>query len=151
MDRPVREKLWRCPKCGARFVTQNLWHSCGRHSLDALLARSDPPVRALFRKLAAFVRRHGGRGTSLVPQKSRAVFMQAVRFCAVYPRKTHLRVGLILCRRLRHPRFVKVEDYGGNAAGHYLRLAEKSDLDAQLAAWVRESAETYGRRSGRPA
>ena len=20
--------LWRCPKCGHRFVTKNLWHSC---------------------------------------------------------------------------------------------------------------------------
>ena len=29
-DRP----LWRCPECGHTFVTRNLWHSCGRYTLD---------------------------------------------------------------------------------------------------------------------
>src|SRR5262249_33103523 len=25
-----RPPLWTCPRCGARLVTRNLWHSCGR-------------------------------------------------------------------------------------------------------------------------
>ena len=29
---PMRP-LWRCGKCGHRFVTKNLWHSCGRYRL----------------------------------------------------------------------------------------------------------------------
>lgn len=147
---PGHPKLWRCPKCGARFVTKNLWHSCGRHSLDDLLADCDSATQTLFKKLAAFVRRHGGRGVSLVPQKSRAVFMHEVRYCAVYPRKSHLLVGIILRRRLAHRRFVKIEDYYGNAVGHYVQLAKQSGLDVTLAAWLRESAETYGRRRTRP-
>ena len=151
MPRPAsRPKLWRCPKCGARFVTKNLWHSCGRHSLADLLAGCDPATRALFRKLAAFVRRHGGRGATLVPQKSRAVFMHEVRYCAVYPRKSHLLVGIILRRRLAHRRFARVEDYQGSAIGHYVRLLAPSDLDATLAAWLCESADSYGRKRPRP-
>lgn len=149
--RADRPKLWRCPKCGARFVTKNLWHSCGRHTLDDLLAGCVPATRALFKKLDAFVRKHGGQGATLMPQKSRAVFMHEVRYCAVYPRKSHLLVGIVLRRRLAHVRFVKVEGYYGNIVGHYVRLAEPTDLDATLAAWLRESADTYGRRLTRPA
>jgi len=26
--------LWTCPRCGAKLVTKNLWHSCGRATLD---------------------------------------------------------------------------------------------------------------------
>ena len=147
---PDRPKLWRCPKCGARFVTKNLWHSCGRHSLADLLAGCDDATRALFPKLAVFARRHGGRGVTLVPQKTRAVFMIEARFCAVYPRKDHLRLGLVLRRRLAHPRVVKIEDFG-SVLVNSVRVRVPADLDATLAAWLRESAETYGRKSARPA
>jgi hypothetical protein len=86
----------------------------------------------------------------LVPQKTRAVFMHEVRYCAVYPRRSHLLVGLILRRRLAHPRFVRIEDYHGRAIGHYVRLSQSSDLDDTLADWLQESARTYGRRPTRP-
>ena len=34
--------LWVCPKCGARLVTRNLWHSCGHFTLEALFAGARP-------------------------------------------------------------------------------------------------------------
>lgn len=30
-------ELWQCPRCGERFVTPNMWHSCGKFTLDPLL------------------------------------------------------------------------------------------------------------------
>ncbi|HKZ78243.1 MAG TPA: hypothetical protein VJ124_07945 [Pyrinomonadaceae bacterium] len=51
--------LWRCPKCGERFVTANMWHACGRYSLASLFAKSDPHVIKLFRKFARMVRNCG--------------------------------------------------------------------------------------------
>jgi hypothetical protein len=42
-------EVWTCPKCGARLVTRNLWHSCGSFTLEGLFAGSDPSViRASF-------------------------------------------------------------------------------------------------------
>lgn len=29
-----KEPLWTCPSCGARFVTRNMWHSCGEFTPD---------------------------------------------------------------------------------------------------------------------
>ena len=29
----TKDLLWRCPKCGHRFVTRNIWHSCGHYRL----------------------------------------------------------------------------------------------------------------------
>jgi len=29
-----------CPRCGARLVTKNLWHSCGTFTLDGLFPTS---------------------------------------------------------------------------------------------------------------
>ena len=27
---PVLPEIWICPRCGARLVSRNLWHSCGQ-------------------------------------------------------------------------------------------------------------------------
>ena len=77
--------LWRCPKCGARFVTRNMWHSCGKFTLETLFAKSEPQVLPLFKKFAALVRRCGR--VTMIPQKTRVVFMDRVRFAGACPRK----------------------------------------------------------------
>ena len=38
----ARRPLWTCPACGEQFVSPRLWHSCGRHTYDALFARRVP-------------------------------------------------------------------------------------------------------------
>src|SRR5438034_280358 len=49
---PTR-RLWKCPKCGHRFVTANLSHSCGRYRLAAHFAGKSGAVRAAFSRLVA--------------------------------------------------------------------------------------------------
>ena len=44
------QPLWHCPKCGARLVTRNLWHSRGRFTLEALFSGSTPDILAAARK-----------------------------------------------------------------------------------------------------
>jgi hypothetical protein len=47
--------LWHCPKCGARLVSRNLWHSCGRFTLEALCSGSAPGSLAAARKYVALL------------------------------------------------------------------------------------------------
>jgi hypothetical protein len=129
--------LWKCPKCGARFVTANIWHSCGRYSLKMLFAKSEPNVRRLFRKLTRMVRSCGP--STMLPQKTRVVFMTRVRFVAVYPRKRALEIGIELSARHPHPHFHKIESYSRHVHGHYLRIENENQLDAQVKRWLRES------------
>ncbi|HUK88088.1 MAG TPA: DUF5655 domain-containing protein [Terriglobales bacterium] len=133
----IHKPLWRCPRCGARFVTRNIWHSCGKHSLKRLFARSQPHLLPLFRKFARLVRACGP--VRMIPQKTRVVFMVRVRFAGCYPRKTHLLCGLALPKRTPHARFLRIESYGKHFHGHYLRLASEKDLDAQVQRWLRAS------------
>lgn len=44
-----RPALWVCPKCGARLVSRNLWHSCGQYTLEDLFANARPGVLDLAR------------------------------------------------------------------------------------------------------
>jgi hypothetical protein len=129
--------LWQCPKCGERFVTANMWHSCAKFSLAALFAKTDPQVLKLFRKFAKMVRACGP--VRMIPQKTRVVFQVRVRFAGCYPRKSHLLCGIALSHRLDIPRFVKIEEYAPHFIGHQFRVYSMEDLDAEVQCWLRES------------
>jgi hypothetical protein len=135
--RPEARDLWRCPRCGAQFVTPNMWHSCGSFALEPLFARSAPHVFPLFQRLVELVQAAGP--ATIVPQKSRIVFMVRVRFLNVIPRKSHLLVSFGFARRHDSPRFHKVEQYSPRWYGHQTRVESEGAFDAEFVGWIREA------------
>ena len=77
--------LWICPDCGARLVSRNLSHSCGRYTTDSLLARSDPVVQQAALRYVALLATLGD--VQVLPQRSRLVCVARVRFAGLYPQK----------------------------------------------------------------
>ena len=122
--------LWRCPKCGHRFVTRNMWHSCSNHTLAEHFRACDPALRPLFDQYLEFVRSLGP--VAVIPQATRISFQGRVRFAGVVVRKQWLEGGLWLKRRVEDARFRRVAHYGGNDWGYRFRLRQPADLDATL-------------------
>lgn len=141
-NRRTSRELWVCPKCGARLVTRNLWHSCGRFTLEALFADAPRPVLTLARRCVKMLRSLGD--VQVLPQKTRLVCVARVRFAGLYPRKNGFRVSFALRHRLKHPRIVKTELYGRDWHAHYVEIQFAADLDAELRAWLQESHDTVG-------
>lgn len=129
--------LWRCPKCGHRFVTKNLWHSCGRFDLAHHFERADPIVRRLYRRCVAIVRACGP--VTIYPQKTRIVGMVDVRFVGFTTSKKALRVGMWLRRRAEHPAIVRHEDYGRLGYGNIFKFDAVEQIDAAFEDLIRES------------
>jgi hypothetical protein len=134
--------VWLCPKCGARLVSRNLWHSCGRFALEDLFARATPDVRSLAQRFVEMLNSLGD--VQVIPQKTRLVCVARVRFAGLYPRKDGFRVGFALRRRLRSRRIVKTADYGPGWRGHFVDVRTAGDLDDQLRAWLQEAHDTVG-------
>jgi hypothetical protein len=133
--------LWTCPKCGAKFVSANMWHSCGRYRLEDLFANSEPHVYELFLKFKRMVEACGP--VTMIPQKSRVVFMVRMRFAGATVRKTSLRVGLLLERRLpADPRLERVDTFSPYSYGHYFRIERADDLDKTMRQWIREARDS---------
>lgn len=129
--------LWRCPKCGERFVTANMWHSCGKYTLEALFSRSEPQVQKLFEKFARMVRACGP--VTIIPQKTRVVFQVRIRFAGCYPRKKRLLCSIALRERVAHPRFVRIEQFAPYFVGHYFNVESDKDLNREVQEWLRKS------------
>ena len=134
--------VWTCPKCGARLVTRNLWHSCGRFTLEALFARSDPAVLRLAARFVDVLRTLGD--VQVIPQKTRLVCVARVRFAGLTPRKDHFVGSFALHRWLTSPRVIRRQDYGPAWRMHFVPIRSEDDLDDELRAWLQESHDVVG-------
>jgi uncharacterized protein DUF5655 len=141
----TQHPLWHCPKCGARLVSRNLWHSCGRFTLEALFSGSAPGVLAAARRSVALLESLGD--VQVLPQKTRLVVVARVRFAGLYPRKDHFMAAFALHRWVASQRIVKTVDYGPRWRAHYVRITSTADLDDELRAWLRESHDVVGMQS----
>ena len=121
------------------LVTKNMWHSCGKFSLQDLFSRSDLRVRKIFRKFEKMVR--GCGRVEMIPQKTRVVFMARMRFAAASPRRSHLRCAFILRRKIDNSRFQRVERFGPRCYGYHLAIRSEADLGNQIARWLKEAYE----------
>jgi hypothetical protein len=110
--------LWRCPRCGERFITRNMWHSCRRSSVRDLFRGSEPRVYRLYLKFARMMRACGP--VRIIGQKTRLVFQVRVRFGGCVPRRNWLLCGLAFPRRRSSPRFIKTESFGKHFHGHWV-------------------------------
>lgn len=141
----MTDDLWTCPRCGARFVTRNLWHGCGNYSIDGFFEGRPPRLRELYDAYVGFLEAIGP--FDQVPTKTRIAFMVRVRFLAVNRvRKDGLGCHLWLKRRIDSPRFTKVEQLGRTDWIHHAVIRSEDDLDQELASWIGE-AYNVGRQA----
>lgn len=129
--------LWRCPNCGHRFVTRNLWHSCARHRLTEHFAGKPPILRATFRRWSAIAR--GCGPVTVYAQKTRIVIQARVRFAGAVVRERWIDASLWLKRRVTHPCLHRIEDLGRLGYGIHFRLTAPADIDRALGTLMREA------------
>jgi hypothetical protein len=140
----MKKPLWTCPKCGERFVSPRLWHSCGRGSYDRLFARSDPHVRRIFDRLAALARACGP--VRIYPQKTRIVIQARIRFAGGTPQKSRFIAGFLLPPGTTSPRIsATLDGVSSHYIACYVPLSREADVDAQIARWMRR-AYRFGRQ-----
>ena len=137
--------LWICPRCGARLVSRNLWHSCGTFSLEDLFAKATLAALQLARKYVALLHTLGD--VQVIPRQTRLVSVARVRFAGLEPRKGGFLANFALQRWLDNARIVKTIDYGPRWRVHYVLVQAENDLDNDLRAWLQESHDTVGMQS----
>ena len=139
---PQRKRpLWKCPKCGHRFVTRNMWHSCRRSSrISSHFRRRPAEFREIFDRFRVLMRGHGP--VTVYARTSVIVFQVRVRFAGVRVRQRWVEVGLWLERRVRHPclaRVMSLRALGSHGYGHFFHFTSVNQLDPAFARLVREA------------
>ena len=132
-----KRPLWRCTRCGHRFVTKNLSHSCVRVPLRAHFRGKPPHRKQTWNAWVATAR--GCGPVTVYAQKTRLVIQARVRFAGAVVRGSYLDAGLWLRRRVEHPRLRRVEDFGVLGYVHHFRLENPTDIDAPLRTLMQEA------------
>ncbi|HEY7589167.1 MAG TPA: DUF5655 domain-containing protein [Thermoplasmata archaeon] len=133
----TKPPLWTCPRCGKKFVTRNIYHSCGPYTVADFLRGKGPKGRALFRRFESLLRACGP--VTVAPNKTGIAFMVRVRFAGVRRVSDRgMTFAFALLRRIESPRIAKVEQYG-KWYGHIVRVTEPGQLDDEVLRWLRES------------
>ncbi len=133
--------LWICPRCRRRFLAANVWHACTEQELDEHFEGKSAEVRALYEAWLTFVERNGGPIT-VVPQKTRISFQARNRFASVLIRKSWIDCGIWLKRPVQHPLFARVQRETEREFVYTFRLTDKTQMDKDLAALVKEAYRT---------
>jgi hypothetical protein len=132
-----KKSLWRCPKCGHRFVTKNLWHSCGHYRLADHFRGKPKEIRQTFERFVKLARMLGS--VTVYAQKTRIVLQNRVRFAGAVVRADWLDASIWLKRPVRHPLIHRVESFGSLGFGVHFRLRRPSDIDLKMANFMREA------------
>jgi len=136
VDKP--KPLWTCPKCGKSFVTRNMWHSCGRYTVDQFFEGKSHRARELFGKYVEFVRQIGP--FSLSPNKASISFQVRARFAGVQKAgEDHIVAGFWLKRRIESPRFTRVELIPPDNWVYRFIVRDEKDLDGEALSWLKEA------------
>jgi len=138
------DRLWTCPRCGAKLIARNLSHACGAYSIEKFLNGKSDIGRDLFKRFQALIARCGPY--EVAPAKTRIAFMAAVRFASVNRvGQDSIDIHFVLPRAIESRRFRKIEHFG-KLHVHHVRLKGRRDFDRVLAAWLRQSYVEYGQR-----
>jgi hypothetical protein len=125
-----KRSLWRCPKCGHRFVTANMWHSCGHYRLVDHFDGKPAILQETFERYVAAARTYGA--VTVYAQKTRIVMQGRVRFAGAVVHKDWLDASMWLRRRVNHPRLVRTESFGNLGYGHHFRLSHPQQIDQAM-------------------
>jgi hypothetical protein len=129
--------LWRCPNCGREFANKNQSHACGRYELADHFTGRDPEVVRTYEALLRAARRNGP--VTVLPEKTRIAFQVRMSFAALTLKKHWLDGHVVLARRLDSPRFKRVYEVSPRNQVHEFRLSSAAEVDAEVAAWLREA------------
>lgn len=144
---PHRDKdLWTCPECGEKFTSANVWHSCGKFTLEALFEGCRPSVWKTYQALETMALEVAP--FHIIPQKTRICFQLRTRCAGGTPYKSYFRMHFLSRTVIDHPRIVKVDSYAKDQHDHAVRLESPAEVDGQVREWLQISTE-YGEQRGR--
>ncbi|MDQ1279502.1 MAG: hypothetical protein QG670_764 [Thermoproteota archaeon] len=133
-----KKPLWICPKCGAKFVTKNMWHSCGSWSLESFFEGKGLKAREFFETLVSLTRRCGS--FEFAPTKTAVYFMVRVRFAQVYRvSEKGMTFGFWLKRKIDNTRFSRVDYIPKNNWVYTVRITRREELDEEVLSWLCEA------------
>ena len=135
MNASQNKPLWTCPKCGAKFVTKNMWHSCGRWTVEKSLEGKGAKAKQFFNAFLELARKCGPY--ELAPAKTGVALMVRVRFAGVKAVSDRGMTSTFwLKQKISSPRFARVDLIPPDNWIYTFRVTSLEQLDDEVLGWL---------------
>ena len=115
-------------------------HSCGQYSVAKFLKDKSADAVALYQRFTQLVNQCGP--VTVAPAGTRIGFQVRMIFAAVNKLSARgLEAHVVLTRRLSGKRFKRIEKMTSKCYVHHFAVASLSELDDEVACWLREAYE----------
>lgn len=129
--------MWKCTKCNREFQKVNQMHSCRSFALEDHF-RNKEKAKELFEFLKLKITKEIG------PIKIESLpccihFVSSYTFGACWAMKDKIRVDFRLEHPIKTDRPHKLNKISANRYLYYFDISKKSEIDADLISWFRDS------------
>lgn len=113
-------------------------HSCGDYSVEKFLAGKSQTAISLYERFSALVHECGP--VRVAPAKTRIGFQVRMIFAAVNKLNDQgLQAHVVLSRRLKNPRFIRIDTMTPRCYVHHFRITALNEFDEEVRSWLREA------------
>ena len=128
---------WTCPRCQRQFGRRNQSHGCAPAGSIADYFDGRPAwQRQAFDRIAEHVE---SLGPAVIEAVQVGLMIKRTRtFAEVRRRRDVLVLGVLLSRRVEHPRITKVLTLSTHRTAHFVDLSAPDDVDEQVKDWLTE-------------
>ncbi len=111
----------------------------GANSVEQLFEGKVPELRETFDYLVTQLQTFGA--ITVAPKQTSIHLEKKSGFAGVHPRSTYFNLEFRTDYRIDAPRITRVQQLSARRFEHTVKLANKSDVDAQLLQWLKDAYE----------
>ncbi len=135
--------LWTCPRCGRTLVVPNQEHVCGLHDLESHFERKDPIGKKAFDWMSDLFGMLGPH--DILPMKTTIAFASGVNLAFLTTKRKGAEISIVMNGTVSSPRFCAEVPYSRTKRICRLRIYDESELDSELADWLKRAYEDGAR------
>lgn len=128
---------WTCPKCGRTLTVRNQEHTCGLYDVELHFTHKNSFCRTAFDWMLSVFDAIGG--CDVLPMKTTIGFAKGVNVAFLTTKRIGAEISIVLSRPLASSRVTRRVPYSRTKTIYRVRITSDSDLDDELADWLREA------------
>jgi predicted nucleic-acid-binding Zn-ribbon protein len=132
------KKLWKCPKCGRRFLKKNQVHSCNLYPVKKHFEGKDF-AKTIYNHFKNQIKKH--IGSFYVESLLCCIHFvtNAYTFAAVYALKDGIKIHFTLDHKLKNKRIDRFYQMSKNRYLFNIYIESKKEINKELIGWLKES------------
>jgi len=134
---------WICPSCKRKFKNKNQSHSCVQRTAEDIFKHKSNRLQEIYDIIHKELIALDNVQISFV--QNAIIISSKSTFLAIKPKREWLDIEFLLDKEIDEFPVYKTARVSKNRIAHFIRVGDKSEVDAQLIGWLKDAYHTVNR------